>query len=744
MPVFAKRGRRSRRTTMVTTMRRCGLGNDRAGDSLRLKYLFMAIPVLLAGAANAQEATLPTIVVTDTKKADNDYRAESPATIGPLGSEKLLDIPNSIAILPASLLDNVQVVSLKDALKYLPLTQFQEQQGSEVLRPATRGMMGSNFTNTRQNGMTIFITGANALENLQQLEVFSGVPASVYGPSNPAGVFNFVTKRPTSEPLRRFDVDYDSASIFTGHADLSGKLDENGVVSYRVNLLEGHGEAFVSNSELDRKLASIALDFHPVRDTKVELDFSAYDLIQRGYPGWFTYGEGIQLPSAPDPTKVGYGQPYAGVDLKNQIADLRVLKEFSPDWHLVVGGLVQSVNRNINTPVNNLTNNAGAYTSSLANGFAPFFGIASDTAYLNGTFATGPVTHDLTLGTTGFRAITDSVLNTPSAKNVLLGSANISDPTAFPEPAAGLPDVTDKYTSSIMTQQGINISDTIGFTKQWAIKLALSEDWMGTKNYAKTGALTTTYEDHGLSPMPSVIYKPADNITTYVTYASSLQEGDIAPAGSANANTALAPYRSTQWEVGAKAALPGIDLAVAAFRLERPFASVDPADNTFKVIGQQVNDGIEATAIGKLTDSLRIYSGVTFLNPLLEGTNNPATNNMQYVGMPKVRSNILAEYFIPGVPGLVVSADWQYVGRRPVDDTNAYWTPAYNTFDLGARYSTRIANKAATFRLALDNITDEHYWSTIGPSNIVGSNAGNLTAHLGAPRTVAASMSVDF
>ena len=73
-----------------------------------------------------------------------------------------------------------------------------------------------------------------------------------------------------------------------------------------------------------------------------------------------------------------------------------------PIWHLVVGGLNQDATRNINTPVNNLTNNNGNYTSSLANGFAPRFVMTSDTAYLDGNFITGSIAHDLTVGTAGY------------------------------------------------------------------------------------------------------------------------------------------------------------------------------------------------------------------------------------------------------------------------------------------------------------------------------------------------------
>jgi iron complex outermembrane receptor protein len=160
--------------------------------------------------------------------AENGYRVDSVYSLGPLGTMKLLDTPYSIMIMPEALIENAQVKSVKEALKYLPLVQFQEQQGSEVLRPATRGMQASNFQNARMDGMTIFVTGANAIEQLQQIEVLSGPSSAVYGPANPAGMFNFVTKRPTDEPLRRLNLSYDSSTIFTAHTDLGGRLGDSG------------------------------------------------------------------------------------------------------------------------------------------------------------------------------------------------------------------------------------------------------------------------------------------------------------------------------------------------------------------------------------------------------------------------------------------------------------------------------------------------------------------------------------
>src|SRR6185436_21072917 len=149
------------------------------------------------------------------------YRIES-AALGPLGSAKLLDMPYTVNVLPSELMANGQVKNFKEASKYLPLVEFQEMQGSEILRPATRGMQGSNMQNARMDGMGIVVTGANSIESLQQIEVLNGLGAALYGPANPSGMFNFVPKRPTEAPVRRLSLNYDGRSIATGHVDVGG------------------------------------------------------------------------------------------------------------------------------------------------------------------------------------------------------------------------------------------------------------------------------------------------------------------------------------------------------------------------------------------------------------------------------------------------------------------------------------------------------------------------------------------
>jgi iron complex outermembrane receptor protein len=240
------------------------------------------------------------------------------------------------------------------------------------------------------------------------------------------------------------------------------------------------------------------------------------------------------------------------------------------------------------------------------------------------------------------------------------------------------------------------------------------------------------------------MYKPQSNMTVYATFASSLQAGDLAPNGTVNSGQSLAPYRSKEYEVGYKASLAKIDFTAALFQIQRPFANINPADNAFEITGLQVNKGLELSAIGEVVSGLTMYGGVTLLDAKLQHTPLESTNDKIYVGAPKVKGNTLFEYQIPTVPGLVASFDWQFSGPRAADDTNSFFVAGYNLFDLGARYTSNVLSKRVTWRLAVDNVADKHYWSTVAPSNLTGANTGSLLAHFGSPRTVLASASMDF
>jgi len=768
--------------------------------------------------------------------SQNAYRVDNVAPGGPLGKTPIVNLPYSVYVIPRQLIDDTQSRNFKEIAKYMPLISFREQQGPEILRPEARGMQGTNMQNDRKDGMGFAVTTPSALEEYEALEIFTGLGGAMYGPTQPSGLFNFVTKRPTEQQFREIELDYESGTIGTAHADLGGRFGPivggSKMFGYRTNLVIADGDGYVNNSQLRRQLAAGAFDVHPFAHTTIEGNFSYYNLYQYGYPGWFIYTPALtpsaKLPytilpgNAPDPRTQGYGQGFAGVSMNNQIGEVRVKQDFSPNWHLNVGVLHQIANRDISEAVNVLTNtsttgseagylaNPNWYNSYLEDAFqntlAPRFQVKSDLAYLTGTFKTWGLRHDVVIGSTGYRfsswatvAASPLPSTSPLNKTVLCPagedaactytgtgtppsgkyeSARVGDPLIDVEPANGLPFFTKTtasngvYVSSILHQQGFSLGDTITLTPHWLLRGAASEDWTWTNNYmdnASTGyALAGTvpdinFESHGISSSGSVIFKPRVNMTIYGTYADSLQAPDTPIVSSSttyvvNSSAALAPYRDQEEEVGYKAVFPRINFDTAIFRIQRPFENTEAAPaadcpSTLaptvacvinEIVGTQVNYGAEALLEGRVIDSLMIVAGIEVLNPKLTNTGVAATNDRRFVGIPDYKSNILAEYRIPRLTGLYFNFDWQYVGRRPMDDVNQHYTPQYDNFDVGLRYSHKLLKNWATWRITANNVTDVHYWSTINPGSLVGASAGSYLGHLGEPRLIQASMKYDF
>ncbi|MGF6573856.1 iron complex outermembrane receptor protein [Paraburkholderia sp. GAS333] len=697
-----------------------------------------------AVAANASEpatksaaatTVLPTVAVSaapSTASTSDSLRVDN-ATLGPLGKLDRLDTPYTINVVPQHLIQNQQLKSVADALRYLP-----EAQGDGA-RPQTRGIQGSVVQNSRIDGLNVVSTTDYPLEEFDRIEVLDGLAGSLYGPANPAGTFNYVQKRPTDDRLMRFTLGYSTQSRFLRGVDLSDRVGPSKAIGYRLTLLDETGTGYTDHSSVRRQLGSLALDFHLSPDTVIETNFSHYHYVTKGFPATFALASGVHFPAALDPTNSAYGLQNAGNDDTTDTGSIRVRHDFSPDWHLTAAVLRQIADRESTAPTNTLTSNAGAYTTTIGTATASRFTITSNLLYLNGHVKIGSIDHAISLGTSGF---TWDNFNPVAGATTTLGTGNLSNPQSFD--LTGVPDFTHRYQSAQSTQQSFMAGDDITFSPYWSVLLTGSQSWLSTHNYSVKGVQTSESADQGLSGAASLVFRPSDNQSVYVTYADSLQQGDTAPTGSTNAGNILAPYRSKQWEVGYKLALGGVNASVAAFRITRPYAYT-LADGTYGTAGEQRNRGIELMMDGEVTRDLSLFGGVTWLDPRLFDTGSASTEGKRIVGLPEFALNLLAEYKVPQVPGLFTDFNAHFIGSRPTDNADVYSVGSYATFDVGVGYLTKIYHRAVTFRLAVDNLTNRSYWTNIVPGGLNGyTGAGNASASLGAPRTVSASVQFDL
>ncbi|NIE99153.1 TonB-dependent siderophore receptor [Pantoea sp. Acro-805] len=658
---------------------------------------------------------------------------EKKATLGNLGKQEVRNTPWSVQTVSPQLMKRQQLKSVSDLYRYMPSVQ------GDGARPQTRGVQGSVVQNSMIDGLNVVSTTDYAAEQFDHIEVLNGLAGSLYGPGNPAGLFNFVSKRASDTPQHSLTVGAGTGLSHQVAGDFSGPLDSNDRLRYRLNLLDDEGDGYVKDSKKRRQLFSLALDANLTDQTVLETNFSYYHFYDKGLPGKFALGKGLSFPAAPDPKTAHLGQSYAGDNNHTLTAGVHLKHDFDGNWQGEVGVLRQIADRESTAVTNTFTNNQGAYTTTTSSATASRFTINSYMANLNGEVDTGWIHHQIATGVRGF---VWKNYNPRSGGTSTLGSASLDDPQTFAEP--DYPDFTDRYHSATATQHAFLLSDNLQFSPQWSVLLAGSESLLSSSNYSKTGSRSSDSSNSGFSGSASLMYKPVDPLTLYVTYADSLQQGDTAPATANNAGAILAPYRSRQVEVGSKLAIDKLLLTAALFQIKRPFAYTN-ASGDYAVDGEQRNRGLELMADGDVTDRLHVFGGMTWLDPRLLDTASTETDDKQIVGLPRYTASLFAAYDLPMFSGTDIHGGIHYVGRRTTDNQNDGWVSSYTTLDAGAAYKTQLFDTATTFRLDVTNLTNRHYWTNIVPGGLNGySGAGYASASLGEPRMVQVSMQLNF
>ncbi|MEO5738166.1 MAG: TonB-dependent receptor, partial [Variovorax sp.] len=226
-------------------------------------------------------------------------------------------------------------------------------------------------------------------------------------------------------------------------------------------------------------------------------------------------------------------------------------------------------------------------------------------------------------------------------------------------------------------------------------------------------------------------YKFTPDLVAYASFAQGVEEGEVAPTGTVNQNTRMAPGVSKQKEVGLRwLTSSGTLLSTALFDIERPGAYINSVD-TFVADGRQQYRGLEISAQGRLTRELAWQLSGQVLDAEFRQINAQYNGKMPENTARKTASAFLS-YDIAAVPGLSVNGGAYYTGRRPVDDLNQGFVGGFTVFGLGARYVTQVMGTRASLQLNVDNVADKRYWAAAGTRLAVGI-----------PRTIKASIKVD-
>jgi iron complex outermembrane receptor protein len=658
------------------------------------------------------------------------------ASFGVLGEQKMIDVPFSMTTYTSKLIEDQQARTLADVLDNDPAVRSGLGYGNQAQVFVIRGfqLTGDDISLNGLYGITP--RQLVATETLDRVDVFKGANAFLNGasPTGSAigGGINLELKRADDKPLTRVTVEGSGSGELGTHVDVGRRFGSDGQFGIRVNSMVRDGETSVDDEHKRSTATSVSLDY---RGDKLRLygDFLYQrERVNDGRPTVNLTGTNIVIPTVPS-ASYNYAQSWSYTALEDTVGIARAEYDFLPGWTAYVAGGVHHANEH------------GDYSSPTYNGdtgltTANRLGVPRKTdaysaeAGVHGRFATGPVTHFVTAGGS-ITSIQDSSAYdySGSYSTSLYDTIQVPRPSATPVGNFANPFVTD---STLI--RSVAVSDTLGFLNDRVLfTLGARRQELHTNNYATaTGALTSSYADAITTPILGLVVKPWQNVAFYANRSEALAAGQQAPQTALNYGTKLAPARSKQYEVGVKYDVDRFGASFAAYQIEEPSAYTNAA-GIFAENGKERHRGLEASVYGEPLKGVRLLTGASVIKAELLDTYQGLTDGNRPTGVPNFLFNLGAEYDVPVVPGLTLTARYLHTAKQYFDVANTASIPSWNRFDVGARYATNLFGRSTTLRASVINVANKAYWATASTSG-----QGYITQ--GAPRTVLFSMTTDF
>jgi len=685
--------------------------------------------VMIKTTAAAGTQQLPEMLVrADSLKqgtAEEGYRVSNISGIGLWGERSLRDTPYSMSVVPFDLIENVNAQNMGQIFKMNPLTQ----------EPVIQNFTGVPFVvirgfqtlNPIYDGIPLALGNGSAVSviEIDRVEILSGTSGFLYGGGRVGGAVNYVTKNSTNIPLRRLTFGNYGGTQFYGHADIGGKFDERGRFGYRANLLYQGGDTAIGEP-VNQKVANIVLDGHLTDTLYADIKYTYNDYSKEATQPWFDMVERVSID-----TSKRYSPKWTSNDIESHKAYTSLRWDPSKYFTLRSAFFYQDTRMRVNQISLNQQVDRTFIPVRISNSPWEKHENYGGYIYLDTRFSTFAVDHKLTLGYSS--TLYDYFVrgNGPVSRSGT--SLSLDELKNLPEPDWGASFGNEPLSSAwVGRYDNILIGDNITFNDQWSVMVGFN--YATTAN--KTGGVIygdSKYEKSELTPTVSLLYKPIENVTTYVSYMEALERGIIVSNIYANYGAVLPPLVSKQYEVGAKYDInPNLLLSAALFRIEKANQYSDRATPipTYVQDGLQVHNGVELILTGKITDNLTIMGGGTLMDISVEKSNNPALEGKKPFNAASRMGKIYAEYALPWVEGLSLTGGIYYTGEKYGNAANTDKIPSYTLYDIGARYTTRVLDKALTVRLNVINLTGKDYWQSEDT--------------LGVPRTVAFSVSTMF
>jgi len=698
--------------------------------------LLAALPGILAGvvpahAQNAEPDRPVTLTAVEVKGRNGEPLARD-ARVGMLGQQDVMETPFSTTAYTQDYIRNVQASDIGSVLGRADASIYTAQRRSIQETFMIRGFNVGGVNDLYFNGlagMAPLMRGST--EMAERIEVQKGPSAALAGMApdgSVGGRINLVPKRAGNVPLTRLNASYESDATFGLHTDVGRRFGANGQFGIRVNGVLRDGDTAIDGQQHKMALASLALDW---RGEHLRLSADLYR--QREHMDGINYfainaiAETVTQVPAPLDGRTNLAAPWAFNINTTSVAMARIEWDINTAVSAYAGYGRREGSYDALVTGGTLLDDAANIRNSITRQYY-HQRVHSGEAGLNVAFATGALSHAWALAVTTFdsRWGVNRNPSTPPVINNLyaLDYGPVPDFSGF---------LTGKLaTMSHTRQRGVALADSMSLLDE-RVQLMLGARHQSLQVKPRTPS--PGYDKSAWSPTFALLLKPQEHLSVYASYIQGLSQGGTAPATADNAFEVLAPYKTTQYEVGIKADWGRFNTTAALFQIGQPSAYTDPVTNLYAATGEQRNRGIEVNLSGELASGLRLMGGMSFTKAQLRRQLTPALNGNQAAGVPRFITRLGVEYDLTALQALALTAHMNHVGKRWFTTDNRLHGAAYTTFDLGARYTTGSTRAPVRLRANLANVFNKAYWA---------GSPGQGLGFLGTPRTFTLSASFDF
>ncbi|APX09487.1 TonB-dependent siderophore receptor [Vibrio campbellii] len=665
--------------------------------------LALVIGAVLAAPAVAEVQTTDEHLVVEGREFG--YKADTNSTAMRMEMTQL-ETPGQVAVIDEAVIDEQRASTLGEVLQNdASVSAGGTSRNRE--RFSLRGFELSSSDGFLRDGRQHWSHYRQPIELLERVEVLKGPSGLLYGKSEPGGLVNMVSKKPTTETQASLSQDIGSNDHSRTVLDVSGALNEEETLRARAILAKesyGSWREYGDGTEpqTDRVVGGLVVEYDITEDIMVSAHY--------------------------DRTKDD-----GSVDSGAYIVDGKPVRGDKYIWDAQWSNIdndVENYGIDINAQVTDSVNVKAGYNRQDFKRFDvesyPKFDMYEedgtikhkgnersdhwvfDTAYVDVTtdFSLFGTDNTFLVGANYLDYSYDRFMAFHDGEYVPAGET-----VAKPQPTSSKKWPTSEYdTWGIYAQNMMTIND------YWQLLAGVRYD------EKRSDELTESQ----VSPKLGVIFHPASNGSIYVQYSESfMPQGTVNSTDYTNDGEELDAERGISYEVGTKWELFDERLYVtgALFDITLENIALDVEDGVnaggdvmYKKTqdGEQVHRGAEILAQGFVTEELSLTASAMYLDA--EITESADYKGNRPADVPEFSASVWSSYKVQNNTN--VNLGLIYEGERYGDAANTFKKDGYARIDMGVSYTHKYdENLDIVTRFNVENLFDTDYLAGGGSTN---------------------------